>query len=190
VFEHNAMDVLSLVTLTVHLARIFGGEARMDGADRLALGRACEAESRHDEAVAHYEAALALALRPAEEQDCERRLSLLYRKLGRWDDAAALWSQIAARPGSRALYPLIELAKYHERVSRDIAAARAHTERALLLLEHYHAHRGYRGLAAERDALQKRLLRLAEREARALAAASRKRRQGVAAMPAPHQSGQ
>lgn len=171
IFEHNAMDVLSLVTLTVHLARIFGGEARMNGADRLALGRACEAESRHEEAVTHYEAALARSLRPAEQEECERRLSLLYRRLGRWAEATALWSQIAARPGNRLLYPLIELAKYHERVTRDVAAARVYTERALLLLEYYHAPRGYTPLVAERAALQKRLLRLVEREARARAAA-------------------
>ena len=60
-FREMSKADLSLVTLTVHLARLFGADARLSGRDRLALGRSCEAEGRHDEAVAHYDAALRLA---------------------------------------------------------------------------------------------------------------------------------
>ena len=166
VFQHNALDVLSLVTLTVHLTRLFGGDARLTGPDRLALGRDCEADGLHDEAVAHYGGALALELRPADRDECQRRLSLLYKKLGRWEEAVALWQAIAARPDNRALFPLLELAKYHEHVTRDLASARLITERALLLLERHHARMGYGPVAAERAALTKRLTRLEERAAR------------------------
>lgn len=174
VFEHNALDVLSLVTLTVYLARLFGGEIRLTGADRLALGRDCEADGRHEEAVAHYDAALALELRPTDRGECEERLSLLYKKLGRWDEAVGLWQTIAGRPDNRTLYPLLELAKYHEHVTHDLTAARLMTERALLLLERHHARIGYAGLAGERAALRKRLDRLEERTARQRAKAVRR----------------
>lgn len=167
IFEHNALDVLSLVTLTVHLARLFGGELSLSAGDRLALGRSCEGEGRHDEALAHYEAALALELAEGERRDCEKRLSLLLKRLGRLEEAAGLWATVAGRDGNRELYPLIELAMYHERVTRDLPAARQLTERALLLLEGYHARRGYPNLAAERAALHRRRLRLEERIARA-----------------------
>lgn len=166
VFEHNATDVLSLVALTAHLASVVAGEARLTGADRLALGRVCEAEGRAEEAVRHYRWALAQELRPVERQECEQRLSLLLKRLGRWDEATALWHEVAARPENRLLYPLVELAKYHEHVTGDLAAARALTERAVLLLEGHHARMGFSGLAAEREALTKRLARLDGRIAR------------------------
>ncbi len=166
VFEHNALDVLSLVTLTVYLCRLFGGDPRLSGADRFALGRDCEGDDRPDEAVAQYEAALTGDLRQTDHDECEKRLSLLYKKLGRWEQAVALWQTVSARPDNRMLYPLIELAKYHERTARDFAAARLITERALLLLEGHHARMGYTSAAAERAALEKRLVRLDERAAR------------------------
>ena len=109
---------------------------------------------------------VSLELRAAEQEECERRLSLLYKKLGRWEEAVALWQAIAARPDNRALFPLLELAKYHEHVTRDLASARLITERALLLLERHHARMGYGAVAAERAALTMRLARLEERAAR------------------------
>jgi uncharacterized protein YprB with RNaseH-like and TPR domain len=190
VFEHNALDVLSLVTLTVYLARLFGGAARLTGADRLALGRECETEALHDEAVAHYEAALTQELRQADRDDCERRLSRLYKRLGRWADATALWEAIAARPDNRSLYPLQELAKYREHVARDLDGARLVTERALLLLETHHARMGYVPFAAERAALQQRLARLEERAARAAMRARRRQPGARASRSNPETAGE
>lgn len=166
VFEHNASDVLSLVALTAHLASVLAGRTRLTGADRLALGRVCEAEGRAEEALEQYRRALAQELRPVERQECERRLSLLLKRLGRWDEAAALWQEVAARPDNRLLYPLVELAKYHEHGTGDLAAARTLTERALLLLDAHHARLGFSGLAVEREALIRRLARLEGRIAR------------------------
>lgn len=173
VFEHNATDVLSLVALTAHLASVLAGEAQLTGADRLALGRVCEAEGRTEEAVMHYRRALAQELRSVERQECEQRLSLLLKRLGRWQEAAALWQEVARRPDNRQLYPLVELAKYHEHITGDLVTARALTERALLLLEGHHARMGFAGLAAEREALRKRLARLEGRMARARLPAGR-----------------
>jgi uncharacterized protein len=179
VFEHNALDILSLVTLAAHLAHVWRGDGLRDGADRLALGRACEQDGTLDEAIEHFEAALACDdLRPVEREECERRVSLLYKRTGRPDDALAVWYRVANRAENRSLYPLIEIAKHCERVTKDLLAARAACERALALIERHHARMGYGRVAADRADLQRRLTRLEERIAReaALAAASRRTR--------------
>jgi uncharacterized protein YprB with RNaseH-like and TPR domain len=178
VFEHNALDVLSLVTLAAHLAHVWRGDGLRDGADRLALGRACEQDGSFDEALEHFEEALACAdLRPAEQEECERRASLLYKRLGRLDDALASWYRVANRPDNRSLYPLLEIAKHCEHVTKDYAAARAACERALALLERHHARMGYAKAAADRDDIQRRIARI---EARINREAQRAERTGRA----------
>lgn len=164
VFEHNALDILSLVTLAAHLAHVWRGDGLRDGADRLALGRWCEQDGTLDEAIEHLEAALACDdLRPVEREECERRLSLLYKRLGRTEDALAVWYRVANRPNNRSLYPLLEIAKHCERVTKDYLAARAACERALALIERHHARMGYGRVAADRDDLTRRLARIEQR---------------------------
>jgi uncharacterized protein YprB with RNaseH-like and TPR domain len=164
IFEHNALDVLSLVTLAAHLAHVWRGDGLRDGGDRLALGRACEQDGSFDEAIEHLEAALDCAdLRPVEREECERRVSLLYKRLGRPDDALAMWYRVANRPDNRSLYPLLELAKHFEHVTKDLAAARAACERALALIEQHHARMGYARAATDRDQLQRRVVRIEQR---------------------------
>jgi len=161
VFEHNALDILSLVTLAAHLAAVWRGDALRDAGDYLALGRACEHDGTHDEALEHYHAALGCDdLRPVERQECERRLSLLFKRLGRQDDALTLWMRVANRRENRELYPLLEIAKHHERATKDFAAARAACERALALLDVYHARMGYARVNADREAIMQRIARI------------------------------
>lgn len=164
VFEHNALDVLSLVTLAAHLAHVWRGDGLRDGGDRLALGRACEQDGSLDEAVEHFEAALDCTdLRPVEQEECERRVSLLYKRMDRPADALAVWYRVANRPDNRSLYPLLEIAKYCEHVTKDLAAARAACERALALIEQHHARMGYARAAADRAELQRRVSRIEQR---------------------------
>jgi uncharacterized protein YprB with RNaseH-like and TPR domain len=168
VFEHNALDVLSLVTLAAHLAHVWRGDGLRDAGDRLALARACEQDGDLEQALEHYDAALLCAdLRPVERDECERRLSLLYKRLGRMDDALAVWYRVANRADNRALYPLVEIAKHCERVTKDYAAARAACERALALIERHHARMGYGRVAADRASLKQRIARLEARLERA-----------------------
>ncbi len=172
VLRHNRDDVLSLVTLTAHLARLHGGALPLSAADQLALGREHEHDGRPQEAISCYQAALLLDPRDAERHQCEERLSGLYRKLRRWEEAVLLWQSIATSPANRLLYPLVELSKYYERVAKDLPAAREAAAQALALLESYHARRGYPRAAAERTALTARIARL---EARAATGESRRR---------------
>ena len=166
VMEHNLLDVLSLVTLTAHLSRVFSGEARLNGLDHLRLGRINETEGQDIAAVEHLEAALAFDLRPVDRDEAEQRLSFLYKRLGRWQEATDIWQAIDERREDTQLYPLEELCKYHERVAKDLPRARHYAERALLLLETRLARRGYPKVAAKRAELQKRLTRIEGRMAR------------------------
>ena len=172
VFEHNALDVLSLVTLAAHLCDLFDGGAR-SAEDRFSIAKTCEADGLDDAAVAGYRAALEIGLPLASQHDCERRLSLLLRRLGRHDEAVTIWETVAVRPNNRQLYPYVELAKHHERVTRDFAAARTAAVNGLALLERHHLRYGAAN-AADREALLARIARLDQRAAKAYAAASRR----------------
>ena len=165
VFRHNALDVLSLVTLTAHLCDLFAGDGARSAEDRLALGRACEGDGLHAEALVNYRAALEIGLPPAPRAECEQRLSLLCRKLGRWDEAVAIWDEVAARPRNQQVYPFLELAKYHERVTRDFARAAQAARDGLTLLERQHVRFGAAN-AAERAALLHRIERIERRAGR------------------------
>ncbi|MHB8574616.1 MAG: ribonuclease H-like domain-containing protein [Dehalococcoidia bacterium] len=162
VFEHNALDVLSLVTLTAHLCDLFGGDGARSAEDRFALGRACEADGLDQQAIANFRAALEIGLTQADQRGCEERLSLLCRRLGRWDEAVALWETVIGRANNRQLYAYVELAKYHEHVARDFARAAECTRDGLALLERHHLRYGA-ATAADRAALLARIERLERR---------------------------
>ncbi len=174
VFEHNALDILSLVTLTSHLCDLFGGETATSADDRFALARTCEVDGFETQALANYRAALAIGLPPALQHDCEQRLSLLCRRLGRWEEAVALWEMVAGRPQNRQLYPFVELAKYHERISRDFSRAIESSRHGLALVERHHLRYGAAN-AADREDLLRRIARLEQRHLRATAPPARRK---------------
>jgi uncharacterized protein YprB with RNaseH-like and TPR domain len=166
VFEHNALDVLSLVTLTAHIGGLFADPERCGVEDRLALARMCEGDGHQQEAIEHYRAALDAGLPPVPRDEAERRLALLHKRNGDWDLAVEIWYRMAYRPGNRLLFPLIELAGYCERQRSDFAAARMHVENALALLRVHHLRLGAKNAAAQEILLERRLARLATRAAK------------------------
>lgn len=120
VFDHNAMDVCSLVTLTVEVADVLAGR-RPPGyaAEHLALGKWYDEWQVHELAAACYEAA-------ADAPDADWRAhwlhSLSLKKRDRLVDACALWTRMVSRyPDS--VSPVVELAKAAEHRAHDLAAA-------------------------------------------------------------------
>ncbi len=175
VFRHNALDVLSLVTLTAHLAGLYDGGQELSADDELALARSSERDAHLSEATERYRAAIERGLPPVRRDEAERRLSLLYKRLGRWDEAAAVWYRMARRPESRSLFPLLELSRFCERQKRDLAAALIHAESALSLLRTYHLRLGAAGAVARETELEARITRLQERVGRDKRRAGRQR---------------
>jgi uncharacterized protein YprB with RNaseH-like and TPR domain len=166
VFEHNALDILSLVTLTTHLAQFMAGDGIESPIDRLALARVCERDGHFTEATEHYAGALSGGLPPVPRDEAERRLSLLHRRAGKWDAATEIWYRIAYRPENRLVFPLLELAKYCERQRRDLPAAIEHLEHALALLRTHHLRFGSAPAEKQLERLSRRVAQLRGRVAR------------------------
>ncbi len=152
VFRHNAWDILSLVALAGWMCTLFEDPEAAGvthGTEWYSLGRCYEdvyahlrARARASEAarwLERVEAAYRRALadhvpEPVREQACHR-LSLLYKRRNRWEDAVALWHRLLEAEGCHRLYPYVELAKYYEHRRRDYTTALNLVRRALELAQ-------------------------------------------------------
>lgn len=168
VFDHNALDVLSLVTLLAHLGKVCSagdGEAE----DYLALGRWDQQEGRPNEAAVMFQSALRAACASKELSAARLSLARLHKRGDRLDEAIDLWQQEAddGTPTGKA-EALVELAKVYEHRSRDFAAAEALTRRALALGEAASVRDLSEPASPQlgRAALEHRLARLVRRRAR------------------------
>jgi len=134
IFYHNAMDILSMVTLTEHMARMLDdplGSQVQHALDLVALGRLHEDLGYGDKAVEIFTSSLEQDLPPEIYHQTVKRLSYLRKRRGEQPEALSLWFQAAAE---RQLYAHEELAKYYEHQAIDIREAKRWTEAALALL--------------------------------------------------------
>ncbi|MFO7245734.1 MAG: ribonuclease H-like domain-containing protein [Thermaerobacter sp.] len=185
VLDHNRHDLETLAALTAHAAYLSyrglaGGEAPAGAPPEpgpeagptqlLALARSCLERGRFRRAEQLLREALVQAgahRRGAAWFTAARLLSTLYRRQGRWNEAAALWSEIAAAYPPGAMWALTELAKEREHRARDLEAALRYTEQALelcrrrLLLGSLHGRRDLEALEHRRRRLMRRLGRAA-----------------------------
>ncbi len=119
VVEHNRQDIISLAVAHSALARAVAAPRRFD-VDLHALARWL-AESSETEARA--------LLQSHQSVLCDhgrRFLAHLLRRAGHWPQAVAVWESLAAAGCTDSVE---RLAKYHEHISKDLAAARRCCER-------------------------------------------------------------
>lgn len=161
VFEHNRHDILSLAALTGWVA---GAVARAPAPELapwelVGLGSLLEtAEPTRGEAC--YRMALERGLPSPARERLLARMAYREKRRRRWDDARALWLELA---GVRAPFdprPWEEMAKIDEHRRRDLPAALDVVTRALELAAALGAP------TAVRDGLSHRLARLSRRLAR------------------------
>ena len=124
VFQHNRLDVLSLVALTGWVARAL---ADPDGLgltpeEYVGLGRLWE-EVDEERGVECYRAALTRGLGSPSRERVLLRLALRAKREARWDEACSLWETAISDDAGFHLRPWEELAKYYEHRARDLAAA-------------------------------------------------------------------
>ncbi|GMQ78279.1 MAG: metal-dependent exonucleaseMrfB [Anaerolineae bacterium] len=165
VFYHNHIDMLSMVTLTVHvfdlISKPTGNEHPLDMHSlakwQIALGYRESAEE-----------ILKLALKSEGDQSgssdlniqLRHDLGMLLRKMDRRQEAVGLWQQIIEDYDSGPQAPLvlsatIELAKYYEWHERDLGLARRWTIEARALSEREGGNLGY-----QNEAIDHRLARI------------------------------
>jgi uncharacterized protein YprB with RNaseH-like and TPR domain len=135
VFYHNAMDVVAMAGLLNHTATMLADpfhEGIEHGLDVIALARLYEDLGHWETAARLFERGLQMSLTEADFWEAVRRLSVLQKRRGDFDEALRLWERAA---GQGHIYAHIELAKYYEHRGRDPRSALAWTTAALQDLE-------------------------------------------------------
>ena len=140
VFYHNAMDVVAMAALLTHVNEIMQNpyEGRVEhGLDFIALGKLFEDLGYWEEAARLFEHGLELdpsttsTGRGLTESDfglAVKRLSILQKRRGDFNEAIRLWEAAAA---NGHIYAHIEMAKYCEHKCRDVKNALKWTRSAL-----------------------------------------------------------
>jgi len=136
VFYHNAMDVVAMSALLAHIneAMEHPYDGRVEhGLDFVALGKLFEDLGHWEEAARLFERGLELNLTESDFGLAVKRLSILQKRRGDFNEAIRLWETAAA---NGHVYAHIEMAKYYEHKCRDATTALKWTRSALEHVEH------------------------------------------------------
>lgn len=161
VFYHNLVDILSLVSLAGLAGRLINEPFRAPDegiCDYYALGVLLESEGRAGDAIRAYRVAAFDGGRRTAE--ATKRLSYLYKRLGRYEEAMEVWRSAC---GGGELYPYVELAKQYEHRLKDYGRAREVVMRALEWLGSPQCALGRYEARRARSELEHRLARLERR---------------------------
>lgn len=112
VFQHNLLDLLSMVALLGRITKTVAGKPLDHPADCYSLGKLYLHAGETVEAIRNFEQA-ATCGDDRLEQAAIRQLAAAHKKQGRFKEATALWKILIQRR-CHDLSPYIELAKYHE----------------------------------------------------------------------------
>jgi uncharacterized protein len=131
VFYHNAMDVVAMAALLTHVNEMIMQpyEGRVEyGLNFIALGKLFEDLGHWDEAARLFERGLECEITESDFGVAVKRLSILQKRRGDFDEAIRLWERAAAQGH---IYAHIEMAKYFEHKCRDPKSAIQWTRSAL-----------------------------------------------------------
>jgi uncharacterized protein YprB with RNaseH-like and TPR domain len=162
ILTHNALDVKSLVALTIKAGHLVGeglkGEIDKPG-EKYALGRLMDDMNRPEQAARHLEGA-ADSLRGSHRHLALKRLSLIQKRKGMWPEAETIWQKMS-REFPMDPFAYIELAKLYEHRFRDLEKALDLVTAALERLSSMDGRRtGSPGITAGLRDLERRLCRL------------------------------
>jgi uncharacterized protein YprB with RNaseH-like and TPR domain len=139
VLYHNAVDILSLVTLAARLCQVFAGpwtDATLSGAEWYGLGRWYADAGQTADIERAYRAALQSDLTPELRARALRDLGYLLKRAERRAEAFACWQQLALETADDVLAH-VELAKYFEWHTEDLSLASGWTQAALAQVERW-----------------------------------------------------
>ncbi len=130
VFYHNAMDVVAMAALLSHTAKMLEDpfhEGIEHGLDVIALAKLYEDLDQWDTAARLFERGLEKGVSEENFAETVRRLSVLQKRRGDFNEAIRLWEEAA---GKGHIYAFVELAKYYEHKQRDVKSALKWTKSA------------------------------------------------------------
>lgn len=138
IFYHNRMDVMSLVGLTTHLARVFQEPSVevKDGGEWFSLARWYEMMALNERAEEAYRRAIQVDVGQDRLEAALGQLGLLLKRSGRREDAAEVWHQLAVVEMD-SVRGHVELAKHHEWYTGKLEQAADWTRQALSLTERW-----------------------------------------------------
>lgn len=132
VIKHNEMDILSLITLYIHISFMINGlNKNQSPKENTLIGKWFQYIGEPERAATHFESAAKLG-------DITAMFQLAYyqKRLKKYDAAKDLWLIVTNKGNELERYQsFIELAKLKEHQYKDIKAAIEYTEKALLLAE-------------------------------------------------------
>ncbi len=136
VFQHNHWDILSLVTLIIHLIQAYlNPEDELHcPEDIFSAGKIYEDLGQVDLALKCYTQTLQQENASYFKQEVMKRLSFFYKRLGKMEEALLIWKELMESETNLQLYPYLELAKYFEHQCKDYQNALQMTEGAMGLV--------------------------------------------------------
>ena len=129
VFHHNVLDILSMAALLTRVAETAAEKELEYPADYYSLGKLYSEAGETESAIRCLGRIISCGDREL-EHTALLQLSLIYKRLQRWTEAAALWRELLERQ-THDLTAYIELAKYYEHKTGEYEKAFALTSQAL-----------------------------------------------------------
>ncbi|MBK7929204.1 MAG: ribonuclease H-like domain-containing protein [Bryobacterales bacterium] len=126
VFEHNALDIVTLACVAAVLPQRFHEPAsnKLDHPEEMvSMGRWLQQSARVEEALALFREAAARGLRDELMSRTLWDVSLIERRQKHWDAAVAVWSELASFANPHQALALIELSKHYEHREKNFEMA-------------------------------------------------------------------
>lgn len=119
---HNAMDVLTMTALTVHIDQALKAK---DGSrsNLFSVGRYYERRGIEDKGAEYYEAASFCGHDPRERDMALFHLARQRKKEGRFDESVRIWQELVERDGYGFLSCCVEISKHLEHRTREYEKA-------------------------------------------------------------------
>jgi uncharacterized protein YprB with RNaseH-like and TPR domain len=161
IFYHNAVDILSLVTLAARMCDLLSTPlpvgADVPGEDLYGLARLLHDLGQSDRAEAAFEQAALLSQGTPVREMAMRDLAYLLKRQERREEALPWWQELVE--SKAAVYACEELAKHYEWHDEDLSLAMAWTEQGIALVKAWTPGPKRRDTLAELDHRLERLNR-------------------------------
>ncbi len=124
VFEHNRLDIISMASLLKYLTDLVENSIEMENyhhGDLLKLALFLHERGDVERSLRMFESLIMSPL-PDVATGARRPLSIIYKKMRRWDDAVKLWLTLA-HADQHDIFAIEELAKFYEHQTRELEKA-------------------------------------------------------------------